>query len=246
MSRFRLAFLLLLLVGTCAPCLAHAGRRPFSWVYDTEVLPERGVEFETWVTDRVQRTPRDTTDWWIAPVIGVTEHLEIALPIETGWRQDTHQTQILDYGIDVRYRFASPDKTIAGPVVPYLRVGAYRPMADRKDMRLQGDFVLGIDPHDRLHIALDVGGTFATHAGSANLIYGAGATWKAQDSLQLGVEWWGVDPLRKPSKGFVGLDVLGPTVGWTFGRSWLTLGVLAGIGDGSPVVMSRLLWAIAW
>ncbi len=60
---------------------AWAGRRPFIWVWDTEVLHEREVELEQWIWE--MRTPDGYAAWlWWAPIFGLTDTLELAIPLE--------------------------------------------------------------------------------------------------------------------------------------------------------------------
>src|SRR5437660_1217653 len=90
---------------------AHAGRTFYGWLYGTEVMPERGVELETWVDERnvqfMSAQDHETT-WWVAPLIGITDQLELALPIESKWY--THETPPANssslipqrYGVELR------------------------------------------------------------------------------------------------------------------------------------------------
>lgn len=235
---------ILLLVGCLLPLSAQAGRRPFLWVYDTEVVPERGVELETWVTDFVRRTPTDSRVLWWAPVLGVTDRLELALPVEIGWTQAKDVTQLLDYGVDLRYRLANPDRVESGPIVPLLRLGAYRLARGPEVLRLEGDLVLAVDLGSRVHLALNGGGRYGVRGEHWTTAYGAGLAFAATDELKLGAEFFAMAPYETP--GAKPFSTLGPTVGWTHGRMWITAGVLAGLTEDSVRWMSRLLWAVAW
>lgn len=235
---------ILLLVGCLLPLSAHAGRRPFLWVYDTEVVPERGVEFETWVTDFSRRSSNDAKVLWWAPILGLTERLEMALPVQIGWSQKTDTTQLLDYGVDLRWRLANPDRIEAGPIVPLIRVGAYRLARGPEVLRLETDLVLAIDLGSRLHLALNGGGRYGVRGERWTTVYGTGLAFAATDQLKLGAEFFATAPYDTPKAK--ANSTLGPTVGWTHGRMWITAGVLAGLTEDSALWMSRLLWAVAW
>src|SRR5215470_14351616 len=85
------AVLAVLFVGaTVGP--AFAGRTRFGWITDTETIPQRAVELESWVleqdgkgADGVPKTDQ-TLVWW-APVIGLTDRLELALPVEIAFNR---------------------------------------------------------------------------------------------------------------------------------------------------------------
>ena len=70
------------------PATAHAGRTFYGWLYGTEVMPERGVELQTWIsTRRTSTSRRQTLDdlGASAPSVGITDQLELGLPIEIVW-----------------------------------------------------------------------------------------------------------------------------------------------------------------
>ena len=43
--------LALLIAASVLPRSAHAGRSFYGWLYGTEVMPERGAEIQTWITE---------------------------------------------------------------------------------------------------------------------------------------------------------------------------------------------------
>src|SRR5262245_64955584 len=52
------------LVASVAP--AHAGRSHFGWLYGTDIIPERGVELESWIVEENQKGGANTgeTAFW--------------------------------------------------------------------------------------------------------------------------------------------------------------------------------------
>src|SRR5262245_65709667 len=75
---------LVMLGALLLPSVARAGRTRFGWLYDTETVPERGVELETWMLEEDGKgsPPVDESSLWLAPVVGVTDRVELAFPIE--------------------------------------------------------------------------------------------------------------------------------------------------------------------
>src|SRR5262245_28868563 len=103
------------------PSEASAGKRLFTWSYDTDVASERTLELETWITERIGDHEAGASALW-APVLGVTDRFELSLPLEWAWGVASQTTVFDRYGIDARYRFAASDPLEAGKVVPLVRL----------------------------------------------------------------------------------------------------------------------------
>ena len=59
----------------------QAGRRLLAWPYDTETLPQRGVEIEQWISEEAEVDDGNVEAWlWFSPVVGITDEIELALP----------------------------------------------------------------------------------------------------------------------------------------------------------------------
>ena len=43
---------LVIVAVICAPGVAHAGRNFYGWLSDTDVMPERGVELQSWTYEQ--------------------------------------------------------------------------------------------------------------------------------------------------------------------------------------------------
>lgn len=237
--------LALLVAAVLAPATAEAGRRPFMWVWDTETLPERGAELEMWVTDRVHKTNKDNTSLWWSPILGVTDTVELALPVEIFHWQKTGLTQVEWFGAEVRWRLDDPDPIEAGKFVPLVRAGVQRLVRDRDSLQFEADVVLAWDPLERLHLVLNAGGRTDIAMQNYLGVYALGASWRANETLRFGAEVFGEYVLATTRKhnSFV---MAGPDLGWTHGRTWLTLGWQVGLDEAAPRGMGRLLWGIAW
>src|SRR3989442_1515851 len=95
---------------------ASAGRTSFGQLFYTETLPQRGVELETWVLEENKANGVEETRLWWSPVVGVTDRLELALPIEFLYSTERGGSTSLDrFGADVRLRLTNPDPVESGP-----------------------------------------------------------------------------------------------------------------------------------
>jgi len=244
------AVLAVLFVGaTVGP--AFAGRTRFGWITDTETIPQRAVELESWVleqdgkgADGVPKTDQ-TLVWW-APVIGLTDRLELALPVEIAFTRTAaaSSTQLLRFGAEVRWRLVDADPVEAGPFAALVRVAAKRPVTQRSVGRFEGELVLSYDVGP-VHIGADGTAIFDvnTDDGSTAILVrpGAGASVQVVGELRLGAEVFSEIQARGAGTTWV---AAGPNLAFTHGRSWLSGSFLIGIHniDLAP----RLIWAIAF
>src|SRR5712664_661200 len=89
-GQLRSILAVLTLATTLAADRAEAGRRAFLFAYDSEIVPEGDVELEQWwwSESRIQASAerpvaKAALYWiWLAPVIGLSNHLELALPFQ--------------------------------------------------------------------------------------------------------------------------------------------------------------------
>src|SRR5262249_19525530 len=159
-----------------------AGRRRFGWVFDTDVLAERSAEVEWWAWEH-PRDVRANTVLSVNGVVGITDNIEAALPIEL-W-MGPNQALIAVYGLDLRFRLAPADPVKAGPVVPLIRLGVKR-LAQPDGVRGEGNLVLSVDMGPRVHAALDIGGFVESAPERVYLSGGLGLSVKATDDLNIG------------------------------------------------------------
>lgn len=230
---------------------AQAGRSGFAWFFDTEVVPERGVELESWIIDENSLggdRAIDTTRFVWLPVVGVTDRVELALPVELDYIELDDpmvggRTGLAHYGAELRWRLASPDRLESGPIVPLVRVAARRLVAARERVRGEGNLVLSVEGGAFRAVA-DAG--FVTDVGTGEdtraLRPGAGMNLEVATDLRVGVEAFAVFNLD----GDRDSDwlVVGPNLAWTHGRFWLaaTFGVGVFGVDSAP----RINWAVAF
>lgn len=245
------AALLAALTLTAVATPAEAGRRPFIWVWDTEVLHEREIEVEQWIWEMNAGAVKTAWLWW-APVIGITDTLELAIPIEAAWwwrpsaaDADVWQssTQFETWGMTLRWRLAENDAEEAGPFVPLVRLG-FKHLVVQNDhqnqqWQLEGNVVMSYD-YEKLHTTLDLGFFYQTE-GAQWATYALGSVYGINDAIRVGGEVFGEIGLTPGRKTFT---MVGPDLGWTHGRAWLTFGVLIGVTEKAANYMPRLIWAI--
>ncbi len=253
MSAVRWVGVLAVLALAVLPAPAEAGRRPFIWVYDTEIVPKGDVELEQWLWAR-SRSPSDPSSparywlWW-APVFGLTQRLELAVPFEVVATRD--RTQFESFSADLRLRLNPRGDD--SPWQPLVRLAYRHSIHTSQPSRVDANFVQSYETEGGLRLALDLGaqvGIPALRGSGAPLrllgTYAAGASYPLIESeLRASLEVFGELPLRNIPGGthqFVGADLA-----WTFDRTWVTLGVLVGltpIAPETPRFMPRLIWAV--
>ena len=250
--RIALAFLL---AACVLPRSAHAGRNIYGWLYGTEVLPERGVELQTWIWDENDKYGQRIRETWLlwGPVVGVTDQLELSLPVELAWT-DTTMTNAMGmsveavsftfkrFGIEARYRFASPDPAEAPALVPLLRLAVKRDVTIRDNLRLEGDAVISYDA-GAVQAVIDVGlvGDVKSTTQHLEARPGAGISYAATPELRLGAEVYSELSLDQGSESWASV---GPNLSWTHGRFWLSGTV--GYGVYHVKIASRVMWGVAF
>jgi len=228
-----------------APGAAHAGRTPYGWLYGTEVMPERGAEIQTWIFEENGRLPADIHDTWLgwSALVGVTDKLELALPIDMLWRvQDGAQPRftVKWFGVEARYRFVSQDPVDAPPFAPLLRVAVKRDVTTRDIVRAEGNLVASYQAC-RVHALIDIGaiGDFSRDDKHLELRPGAGISVAVTSELRLGAEAYAELSLDDKRESWA---VVGPNVAWTHGRFWLSAAF--GIGVYQIDTAPRFTWGI--
>jgi len=220
---------------------ACAGRSRFGWLYDVDTIPERSVELETWLIEEDGPGAASENTLWTAPVIGVTDRLELALPVELDWDSDgtTSNTRLARLGAELRWRLVSTDPVDAPAFVPLVRLGVKRLLDQRDGARVEPGVVLGFDA-GRVHLGLDAGVVLDVGQGHSYLTVGLGTSVRLTDDLRVGAEGYLERNLQGGDASWI---AAGPNLSWTHGRFWLTLVVPVGLHnlDAAP----RLNWAVA-
>ncbi|MDB4953587.1 MAG: hypothetical protein JWO36_1156 [Myxococcales bacterium] len=242
-------FLVVALAIIAAPGSAHAGRTFYGWLYGTEVMPERGAELMTWVSEENRKSAEDNgseTNWWVGPLIGVTDQLELALPIEIAWSASdvpgSARTSLDKYGIEARYRLVTQDPVDAPAFVPLIRVAVKRLVTERDTARPEADLV-GSYQTGRVHALVDLGMIGEINSNDHHFEFhpGAGVSIEAVGDLRLGAEVYAELTLDSNGKSWA---IVGPNLSWSHGRTWISAAF--GIGIYQIKDAPKVQWGIAF
>jgi hypothetical protein len=246
MRRFSWGSALLALAVALAPRSAWAARSSFGWLFDVETNPERGVEMETWMLEEDGRGDPavDETSLWWGPVVGITDRVQIALPVEIVFEGDgtASATQIDHFGAELRWHLTNPDPVEGGPFASVLRVGARRLVTERGRVELEGGLILGYDV-GRLRLLADLEWIVVMGDGDTEVQArpGLGVSARAWRELRLGAELYSEIVLNEGGDRWYSA---GPNLAWTHGRFWLSGSFLVGLSgiDAAP----RVNWGVAF
>jgi hypothetical protein len=229
------------------PRSAHAGRSFYGWLYGTEVMPERGVELQTWILDENGKYGNnDKQSWlWWGPVVGITDQLELALPIEMYWSSSDTRAAAFTFrrfGIEVRYRMVSPDAVDSPGLIPLVRVAAKRDVSVRDAVRIEGDAVASYDV-GVVNALVDLGfiGDISSGTRHTEVRPSVGVSVRVASELRLGAEGYAELSLDSHGESWA---LAGPNLAWTHGRFWLS-GAF-GIGIYHVTLAPRVMWGIAF
>jgi hypothetical protein len=229
---------------------AYAGRTYYGWLEGTDVQPERGVELMSSLYEELESDGAETT-WWMGPMIGVTDRLELGFPLQLTAR-DSEGAHFDRFGADARYRLASQDPVDAPAVVPLVRVAIDHVIGTRSGFGVRSDFVLSYAV-DRLHVLVDAGVAVESLSREWQLRPGAGTSIRVVGELRLGAEVYAEIPVgreRDPLRSTIEAEseeswvVAGPNLAWSHGRIWLSASY--GIGLVGIVAAPKAQWGVAF
>jgi hypothetical protein len=236
-----------------APGSAHAGRTFFGWLYGSEVMPERGVELQSWLTEENYKGA-SSDSWLFGAQVGITDQLELGFPIEFLWLKTDgampgDPPRVIDrfdrFGIEARYRFVSQDAVDAPAIAPLLRVGVDRMIAERDGIRPSADFVISWET-GIVQVLANVG--FVGELGLTGddhyeLHQGAGVSILAADDLRVGAETYSEVRIDDRDASWI---IAGPNLSWTHGRFWISGAFGVGLVQDRIKTAPRVQWGIAF
>ena len=230
-----------------APGSAHAGRTFYGWLYGSEVMPERGVELQSWITE-MNFEGHEESSWLFGAQVGVTDQLELGFPVEFDWLHDSEltppaRTRFASYGIEARYRFVTQDPVDAPALVPLVRVGVKREFSDHLGFHPELDFVLSYES-GIVQVLVDLGVVAQLSSSNGNTVEfrpGAGVSVLAVEDLRFGAEFIA----HMPNSGDSWL-VAGPNIAWTHGRFWISGMFGIGLNQNYINTAPRVQWGIAF
>ncbi|NVB85335.1 MAG: hypothetical protein HOV81_43630 [Kofleriaceae bacterium] len=244
----RSGLVLLIAAAIAAPGSAHAGRSFYGWLHGTEVMPERGVELQTWIGEenRVEDLANRAETWWgVGPFIGITDQLEIGLPLNVAWFGTPGGpafTALYDYGLELRYRMVTQDPEDAPPFAPLVRVAVNRLVLERDTVRPEVNIIASYEAGSA-HLIADVNfvGEISRDAHHFEVHPGVGASFNLRGDLRLGAEAFAQISMDDDGATWA---IVGPNLSWTHGRTWVS--VAYGIGVYQIKDAPRMQWGIAF
>lgn len=248
MSLFRVW---LVAVTLLLPLGAQAGRRAHLFTEEAETVPEGDVELEQWVWSdgRIPARPESpvvTWVWW-APVIGLSPHLELQLPLQLAATSES--TELDSVEAVLRYRLFPREKDDG--FQPLIRLAYHQGLSIYAGPpSINVDAVVTYGSPTSVRFTANLGGSCGIPAlknasgpllsvGTAAL----GASIPLTPTWRLAAETYGQAPLG--GAPLPGLQLYaGPSLEWTRGHIWLTFGTLVGLNRNSSRVLPRVLWAV--
>ncbi len=264
-GQLRSILAVLTLASALGAAPAEAGRRAFLFAYDSEIVPEGDVELEQWwwsesrIPASAERlNTRNALYWiWWAPVIGLSNHLELALPFQIV--ASGNSTALQTFSADAVYRFFSREKD--GGFQPLVRVSYHQAISSRSaPSTLEANLVLTYGKPNELHLAVNAGATFSlpwpenlarpvTGSFGGGLSYPLpGGEFRLSAELLAEVQSSPAIPSTPSMPRAFPRYFAGGALSWTRGRIWITAGTmvgLTGLSEASPPFIPRLLWAVA-
>lgn len=230
---------------------ALAGRTSHLLVEESQIVPEGDVELEQWLwgVDRIPAFPsRPLSEWmWWGPVVGLSPHWELAAPME--WVGNSDSVAFATLGLDVRYRIF-PRENDEG-FQPLVRLSYVHPLSEYVGpARVELNAVLSDGPLNGVRVNVNAGARCSlpfladnSRPVSVTLTAALGASIPIRDQLRIGAEVEGEWPiLNATTPGFRGY--VGPSLAWSKGPFWITLGALTGLSPGSASFYPKVLWAV--
>jgi hypothetical protein len=244
----RAVFVAIAFAVLAVPTNASAGRTFYGWLYGHEVVPEKSVEVQQWVYERNgiggAADIHDTALWWGA-LVGITDQLELVLPIEFLSRESAAGSAgfvVEKFGVEARYRFTKHDLEKPDGIAPLLRVAVKRDVLDRDAVLTETDFVLAYQA-GRFHGQIDLGAVarISKDTTKFELRPGAGVSIETKKGLRFGAEaFFEIFADRDLKKGdWAGV---GPNMVWTTGRFWVTASLLIGVYQIETA--PRVIWGV--
>lgn len=230
-----------------SPRLASAGRTQYGWLFGTEVMPERGAEIQTWITEENGSKPDNhhETLWGASALIGITDQLELAFPVEFVWKDsdvDNPSFTFKRYGVEARFRLVSQDPVDAPPFAPLVRLAVKRDVTTRDVVIAEANFVASTTtPSGGVQGLIDLGiaGEISRNDSHFEARPGVGVSFKVVGDLRLGAEVFAHLSLDSKESSWA---AAGPNLAWSHGRSWVSAAM--GIGLYQIKTAPALQWGI--
>jgi hypothetical protein len=230
-----------LVIIALATTPAYAGHTDFGWFEGTDVLDEKAVELQTRLTERNdlgETRLRDTT-LSLGAQVGITNHLELTLPIEmtasssVGIEEDFRMRR---YGAELRYQFTDAALT------PLAKLSVTRDVVRRDAVRAEVDAAISYTLGG-FYIGASLGVVGDANRGGLQVIVrpALATSIAVTDEIRTGAE---IHAELETESGATSWIIAGPSASWTHGRFWLS--ATYGIGLDNIRSAPRLVWSVAF
>lgn len=255
------------------PSAAQAGSRPYAFTQGVESLPETGIELESWVSEEKPRGQDANFDWWLGPVVGITDRLEAGLfvifvePADTPAQTtatgtipaESYGLGLASLRLQMSYALAERrawpvDVRIRGEIgAPLARNWGGSP-AEGLDNEKTTTWLTAIIARDfgPLNLTLNAGGWLEFEKGEAasgeqgelEVEPYTRAAFGASVELLRGFRLGG-ELFGESTEKFGGVRVLaGPALAYGYGRFWLAIAAGFGLSSDAPRHRGRLVLGI--
>jgi hypothetical protein len=246
---------LLLAVLALGPLPAWAGRTSHLFMDESQLVSEGDVELEQWVWTQGQipsQPERPVTGWvWFGPVVGISSHLELSLPLQL---VATPEQAVLDtISLVARYRFFPREKDDG--FQPLVRMEYQQPLSRYASPPVLK--ILLVTTYGSLtavrvtaNVGVQLGLPFmqSSATGSVSVLGTAalGVSIPLGREFRIAAELDGQLPLAGVPHPNLGQLFLGPSLEWTRGPIWVTFGTLFGLTNNSNRFLPKVLWGITF
>jgi len=245
----------LVAVLALAPAPARAARTSHLFMDESQLLPEGDVELENWLWTEghiPDKPGRPVTSWiWIGPVVGLTSHLELQLPVQL---VGSPEYGVIDaISLVARYRFFSREDDEG--FQPLVRVEYQQPLSQYASPPLLK--ALFVVTHGNLHafrvtanVGVQLGLPFlqSSASGSVSVLGTAslGISIPLGTELRLAGEVDGQLPFASNARPYPGQLFAGPSLAWSRGPMWVTFGCVFGLTHYSNQYQPKVLWGVTF
>lgn len=222
------------------PVAAGAAERPYAFVQGASTLPESGLELESWFGEAKPRTGPASWDWWLGPVAGVTDRIEVGLFAilgQDGAAQRAPEALALE-SLRLQLSWALADRG-AWPVDVRLRLEASQGVGpERSSVWL---WAIAARDLGRFNATANLAGWLELEDPVERYLdWLAGVSYELARGVRLGAELHGSTELGKESTVFAG-----PALALGRGRVWVSSAMGFGLGAHGPSHHGRIVIGLA-
>lgn len=234
---------LALLAMLLGPRDAFGGPRPYAYVQGIDSLSESGIELENWFSADKSRAPGPAAwNWWLGPVVGVSDQLEVGLFAifnQAAANGSTPSTlNLSSLRLQVSYLLAPKGEW---PIDLKIRGEVGQPIADPSYTA----WVSAVASRDfgPLNLTGEVGSwlKFDDDEIYSYFVWALASSVDAGGGVRIGGELNSDTKIGVPTR-----ISAGPSIAYGTGRLWLSANMGLGLTTEAPKVRGRLILGIAF